>query len=101
MNNNQILNLRDIAAVVKPLAVKYNVKEVYLFGSYARNQANENSDIDVLIYGDEAFKPVHVFVFAEELRERLGKDVDVFEIREVNQDSDFYKTIMQEKVLVA
>jgi hypothetical protein len=27
--------------------------------------------------------------------------VDVFEINEINQDSEFYKTIMREKVLVA
>ena len=97
----KILSLKEIASIVKPLAKKFMVKEVYLFGSYARNQADENSDVDFLIYGNEAFNPVHVFVFAEELREQLGKDVDVFEIREVNQDSDFYKNIMRERVLVA
>ena len=31
----------------------------------------------------------------------LEKKVDVFEIGEVNPDSNFYKTIMKEKVLVA
>ena len=97
----EILSLNEIASIVKPLAEKFRVKEVYLFGSYARNQADEKSDVDLLIYGNEAFNPVHVFVFAEELRERLGKEVDVFEIREVNQDSDFYKTMMKERVLVA
>ena len=38
---------------------------------------------------------------AEELRKALKKNVDVFEIREVNQDSEFYKTIMKERVFVA
>ena len=42
-----------------------------------------------------------VFAFAEELRKAFQKNVDVFEIREVNQGSDFYKTIMNERVLVA
>ena len=42
-----------------------------------------------------------IFSFAEELRILLDKNVDVFEIHEVNEQSDFYKTIMKEKVLVA
>ncbi|MEI8202125.1 MAG: nucleotidyltransferase domain-containing protein [Bacteroidota bacterium] len=29
-----------------------NIFKAYLFGSYARNQANENSDIDVLLVSD-------------------------------------------------
>ena len=49
---------------------KYHVKEIYLFGSYARGEAD-------------------------------AQKVDIFEIREVNPDSDFYQTIMKEKVLVA
>jgi hypothetical protein len=42
-----------------------------------------------------------IFALAEELREVLKKNVDVFEIAEVNPDSNFYQTIMKEKVLVA
>ena len=41
-----------------------------------------------------------IFALAEDLRETLEKKVDVFEIDEVNPDSNFYKTIMKEKVLV-
>ncbi len=34
----------------KPLLQEqYNVQEIALFGSYSRNQQNENSDIDVLV----------------------------------------------------
>ena len=33
--------------------------------------------------------------------EKFCKKVDIFEICEVNTDSDFYHTIMKEKVLVA
>lgn len=42
-----------------------------------------------------------IFALAEDLRETLEKKVDVFEIGEVNPDSNFYKTIMKEKVLMA
>ena len=95
------MSVNEIMSVVKPLADRYKIKEVYLFGSYARDEADSDSDIDLLVYGGEGFKLTRVFAFAEELREILDKKVDVFEINEVNQDSDFYKNIMKDKILVA
>ena len=96
-----VFTMEHIVAKVKPLADKYRVKEIYLFGSYARGEADENSDLDFWVYGGEKFKRTMIFALAEDLRETLEKKVDVFEIDEVNPDSNFYKTIMKEKVLVA
>ena len=81
--------IEEIASVVKPIAKEYGIKEVYIFGSYARHEANDNSDADFLVYGGENFKSTHIFSFAEDLRKALNMDVDVFEIREINLDSDF------------
>lgn len=64
------LTLEAITALIRPLAKKYHVKDIYLFGSYARGEAD-------------------------------AQKVDIFEIREVIQVSDFYHTIMKEKALVA
>ena len=97
----KVMSIRDITYIVRPLADKYNIQQVYLFGSYAREEATEESDIDILVCGGDKFKLTMVFAFAEELRKALNKDVDVFEINEINQESDFYKTIMKERVLVA
>ena len=91
----------EIVNIVKPIADRYKIKEIYLFGSYAREEATADSDLDFLVYGGENFKLTMIFAFAEELRKALKKDVDVFEINEVNQDSDFYKNIIRERVLVA
>lgn len=99
--NERIFTAEDIKVLVKPLAEKYYIQEVYIFGSYARGDANEKSDLDFLIFGGENFKPTTIFYFAEELREILKKPVDVFEIRELNIDSEFYKNVMHEKVWVA
>ncbi len=95
------LSLNEIVNIVKPIADKYRIQAIYLFGSYARNEATSDSDFDFLVYGGEGFKPTSIFAFAEELRKAFQKDVDVFEIREINQDSDFYRNIMKDKVLVA
>ncbi len=96
-----VLPLSDIERIVKPLANKYHISEVYIFGSYARNEATDSSDIDFLVLGGINFKPTSVFAFAEELRMRIDKEIDVFEINEINKDSSFYENIMKERVKVA
>ena len=72
-----------------------------LYGSYARGEANESSDLDFLVFGWDGFKLTMIFSLAEDLREVLKKDVDVFEINEINENSDFYKAVMKERLLVA
>ena len=96
-----ILTFEKIAEIVKPIALKYQIDEIYIFGSYARGEATEDSDLDFLVFGGSNFKKALIFALAEELREAFEKAVDVFEIHEVNQDSDFYNTIMRERRLVA
>ena len=99
--NNNVFTLTDIANLIKPIVRKYEVKEIYLFGSYARGDADEDSDLDFLVFGGENFKLTMIFALAEELRETLKKNVDVFEINEINKDSDFYNTIMRDRLFVA
>lgn len=99
--NNKVFTITDIKALVKPIAEKYNVDEIYLFGSYARDEADQNSDLDFLVFGGQNFKLTMIFSLAEELRAILNKKVDVFEINEINQDSEFYRTIMKERLRVA
>ena len=96
-----VLSLNKIKEIVKPIASKYQVKEIYLFGSYARGEATDESDLDFLVFGGDNFKLTMIFSLAEELREAFQKNVDVFEIHEVNQQSVFYDTIMKERLLVA
>lgn len=99
--NECIFTIRDIQDLVRPIAQKYKVKEIYLFGSYARGEADENSDLDFLVFGGENFKLTMIFSLAEDLRKVFKKDVDVFEINEINKDSNFYNAIMKERLLVA
>lgn len=99
--SDKVLSLSRIKEIVKPIALKYQVKEIYLFGSYARGEATSESDLDFLVFGGENFKLTLIFSMAEDLREAFQKNVDVFEIHEVNQKSVFYDTIMKERLLVA
>lgn len=86
---------------IKALLLKYNAEYALLFGSYARGEETGESDIDVVVIGGEKFRPVDIFAFGEELRQLTGKDVDAFEIREINKDTEFYENVMKEGVRIA
>ena len=43
------LSLEQITDKVLPVARKYNLKAVWVFGSHARNEAGFDSDVDLLI----------------------------------------------------
>ena len=99
--NKQILTIEEIMNIVKPLAEKYRISEVYIFGSYARGEADGESDVDVFVIGGNQFDLCNISAFAEELRYAFQKDVDAFEIHEVNLESDFYKSVMRDRVRIA
>ncbi|MDR0903828.1 MAG: nucleotidyltransferase domain-containing protein [Ruminococcus sp.] len=44
-----IYTIDEIKERIRPVAEKYNLPAVYLFGSYARGEADEKSDIDLMI----------------------------------------------------
>jgi hypothetical protein len=57
---------------------KYGVQEIALFGSYAKQSAREDSDIDIAVELDEEKKTLtNFFGLKRYLEERLGKRVDL------------------------
>jgi len=58
---------------------EFSVKDLYLFGSYAREEAGEQNDLDILVEF-EAGAQVGLFEFARlrrRLCELLGREVDL------------------------
>ncbi|MBA2795515.1 nucleotidyltransferase family protein [Streptococcus porcinus] len=41
--------IEEIKDKIQPIAEKYKLPIVYLFGSYARNEADDESDIDIAV----------------------------------------------------
>ena len=91
----------EIIHVVIPLLRKYKAEKAILFGSYARQEATNTSDIDLLVIGGAAFDPTDIFCLADDLHRITGKNVDVYELCGVNSGSDFYNTIFAEGVQIA
>lgn len=99
--SEHIYTLNEIFAAVLPLLKKYHAEKAILFGSYARQDADAASDIDLIVVGGEQFDPTDVLCIAEELHCTMGKPVDVYELREINTGSAFYDTILAEGVQIA
>lgn len=91
----------DIENSIKELLARYNAEYALLFGSYARGEETDESDIDVLVFGGENFKKSNIFAFAEELRNITGKNVDAFEICEVDRSTPFYDSVIKEGIKIA
>lgn len=73
-----VYTLDEIQNRITPVAQKYNLASVYLFGSYARGEANDTSDIDLLV--DVRGSKAQEFEFgalANDLEKGLGKGVDL------------------------
>ena len=78
-----MLTQQDILSRLKKqkplLREKFYVTEISLFGSFARNKANKNSDIDLLV---EIDAPLKIYKYTKEallsyLKELFGKNVDL------------------------
>ena len=68
--------LRDLRNA-KPLLDAFGVAHVSLFGSFARDEARHDSDIDLLV---EFSRPIGMFEFVRlqrELGERIGRKVEL------------------------
>ena len=96
-----ILERDELEAVIRELLRKYHAEYALLFGSYARGEATASSDIDLVVVGGVNFRARDIFSFGEELRQLTHKDVDAFELRELNVGTPFYETVMQEGVRIA
>lgn len=78
--NPSVLTIKQIKERIKPVMEKHGVREVYLFGSYARGEANSNSDVDIYCDKGDVDTLYKALDFDEELEKALGKKVDVITI---------------------
>ena len=71
-----VYTTEEIVERILPVVQQYKVERVWLFGSYARGDATEKSDVDLIIKG-EFVHGWDFFGLMEELKEVLQKEVDM------------------------
>jgi predicted nucleotidyltransferase len=70
--------------IIRSVTKKVEPKLLGIFGSYARGEENEKSDIDILIDFDLKVNLLQLIEIEQELSELLGIKVDLVTLRSVN-----------------
>ena len=87
-----MFEIETIKSKLQPVFSNYNIVSAILFGSYAKGNATEKSDIDLMV--DSNLRGLRFFALIEDIREALGeKEVDVFDITHINEGSMVQKEI--------
>ncbi len=101
-----IYTLEELQAIIIPIAKKYDLPAVYIFGSYARGDATEKSDIDILVdtTGTKVKSLFSLGALYCDLEDALGKSIDLITLSSLYQkeqmpsDQLFRETVLKEKV---
>lgn len=83
---NAILSLSKLKKIISKIALKHGVSAVWLFGSYARNEAKEHSDVDLLIEKGNVKTMIQLISFQQDLEKHLGIKVDVVTTESIKYD---------------
>lgn len=98
--------IAQIKKLVEPIFKKYGVEKAYVFGSYARGDYNENSDIDIIIVAKNIKSLFIIGMILEALKQALNKEVDLIEEECFEEDQmedfeqEFYDNIKKERVMI-
>ncbi len=89
-----VYTIEEIRKRIEPVALKYRLKAVYLFGSYARGEATDASDVDILIdrTGTELKGMFAMGGLYNDLSEAIGKEVDLVTTGTLEQESTRERT---------
>ena len=90
-------SIDEIKAVVSTLAKQYGAGRVYLFGSYARGEADAQSDIDLRI-DKGSIRGLQLGGLAADLEDAFGLKVDL--VPSGSLDAKFLNAIAGDEVLL-
>ena len=76
------------------------VYSVVLFGSYAKNLATANSDLDLVIDTREQLMWFKLYSLITEIEEKFNKNIDAFEKSEIIENSKIDEEIKKTGVVV-
>lgn len=93
-----IVDLEYISRKCSEIFDKYKINFCYLFGSYAKGKAKDDSDVDLLISTE--IKGLKFFGLVEELRNSLQKKVDVIEVAVLKDNVELLEEILKDGIKI-
>ena len=98
--SEKIYSIEEIKEILKKLLKNTPVVSVILFGSYAKNTANKDSDIDLIIDTKQVLMGFKLYSLITKIEETFNKQVDAFEKVEIIENSKIDKEIKETGVVV-
>lgn len=98
--SDKVYTIDELRVAIQRVLENSDVKRAILFGSYAKNNPTSKSDIDLVIDSDGKLLNILFYGILEELVESLQKEVDLFEITEIQKNSRIYDDIQKEGVVI-
>ncbi len=89
-------DIRDRRKAILEIAAQYGARDVRIFGSVARGDAAEQSDLDLVVRFEPGRSLLDHGGLVMDLRELLGVDVDVLD--EDAMSRRFHEHVMKEAV---
>lgn len=96
--NHGILSIDSIRELLIPILKEKNINYCYLFGSYAKGNPRENSDVDLLV--DTSITGMEFFKLVELLRETLGKKVDLLRLSDLQSNNPIVLEILKDGIRI-
>jgi len=75
--------IREVKAKTVPIFKRYGVVKAGVFGSFARGEAREDSDIDIMVDFTETKSLMKIGGIQYDLEESLGRPVDLVSRRNI------------------
>lgn len=69
--------LEKMKEKIKPVAKKYNLAYVWIFGSYAKKKQKKDSDVDIIVRTEDVLGGFKIVEVKFALEEALEKQVDI------------------------
>ena len=92
-----IYTIDEIKEKAIPIAIKYGVDSLAIFGSYARNEATSKSDIDFFVEKGELRTLFQMGAMQLDLEEALGQNVDLITLSGI-KNKEFCDEIINESI---
>lgn len=96
--SERVYTIDEIRAIACPIAKRYGIAALYLFGSYARGEATPQSDIDFRVDRGSIVDLLELGGLFSELEESFGKKLDVLTTQMLSPS--FLSSIRPEEVLI-
>lgn len=88
----------DISTAVFRVLARYDVREAYLFGSFARGEQTPNSDIDLRLVCGNTMTFGTLYELSHELEKELGRKVDIVTNPPEHMRPPFRKKLEQDEM---